>query len=476
MRNPLRVAVLALAILCLARSARPADYFVPSVAHPTLLSAITDARLSPEVDNTIWIAESPLIITGTATLDNAFGPGRRLLIRPGGPTPRATIASTNGGARMFHLDNCGNVTLQDLDIVRNTTNAADLIVIENDAHDVLIQRCRMGSIWTTPGAAGMSILRADYPRELVVRNCIFFAYAPGTFDFGLWATSFNDDLRSLFLYNNVVADHRLAGIRITDGAGAANSLVLLRNNVVSNHPALLAEPYCFVSEVDDATEIATSHNAVFATAGLGEILVGAALTIAGVGGGTLIGMARAAADPSFVEQTWDLLPAWDPNPNFWRLVPGGPLHDADTDYGQNVGAAFPHLRDVAVLDDIERQGRPGGVPNPHTDRGADQIKGGVALAVLPAPHDAALWAVPLQNPTHTVALRYHAGAAGTLQLELLDATGRLLHRGSRPVGSGESGVFEVGRPSAPGVLFYRLRLVGDTGARFETRGRVVVLR
>jgi len=476
MRNILQPAVLTLALAILAPVAQATDYFVPSVAHPTLLSAILAARISGEVDNTIYIVESPLIITGTATLDNAFGPGRRLVIRPGGPTPRATIASTNGGARMFHLDNCGNVTLQDLDIVRNTTNAADLVVIENDAHDVLIQRCRMGSIWTTPGAAGMSILRADYPREVVVRNCIFFAYAPGTFDFGLWATSFNDDLRSLFLCNNVVADHKLAGIRITDGLGAANSLVLLRNNVVSNHPGLVAEPYCYVSEVDGATEIATSHNVMFASAGFGEIRVGGARTIAGVGGATLIGVARAAAAASFVEQTWDLLPAWDPNPDFWRLMPGGPLHDAAGDYGQDVGPGFPHPRDYAVADDIERQGRPGGVPNLHTDRGADQIEGGVALAVAPPVDGATLWAAPLENPTRSVALRYRAGVAGTLELELLDAAGRRLEHLLRPVSRGENGVFTAAGVSGPGVVFYRLRLLGEGGVQQEARGRVVVRR
>lgn len=479
MRHPLNPILRSLAILALAvlaPAAQAADFFVPSDDYPNLAMAIAAARVSPFVDNTIYVAESPLMIAGTATLDNAFGPGRNLTIRPGGMR-RATIASTNGAVRMFELNNCGNVTFQDLDIVRSVTNASDLIVIENDSHDVLIERCRMGSISNSTGAPGMSILKIDYPRKVVVRNCILFAYLPSTFDFGLWATNFNDNLRSLFLYNNVVADHKLAGIRVTDGLGAAGSLLLLRNNVVSNHPGLVAEPTNYVSEVDGLTEIATSHNVMFASAGFGEVRVGAARTIAGVGGATLIGMARAAADPSFVEQTWRILPAWDPNPDFWRLMPGGPLHDDLGDYGQNVTPAAPHPRDLAVTDDIERQGRPGGlVPNLHTDRGADQLEGGVALAVAPPASGTGLWAAPLQNPTHSIALRYRAGAAGSLQIELHDSAGRLLERRERQVVAGESAVFEASRAPRSGVVFYRLRLRGEDGGRFEARGQVAVLR
>lgn len=467
----------ALMAASLATSAGAADYFVPSDDDPTLFSAIAHARVSPDADNTIFIKASPLMISATATLDNAFGIDRKLTIRPGGALTRATIASVVSDLQAFYFNGCGYVTLQDLDIVRDITNAQDLIVAENDANNVLIQRCRLGSIWTVPGAPGKSILRADYPRELVVRNCIFFAAAPGTFDYGLWATAFNDDRRSLFLYNNVVADHRLAGVRISDGVGAHGSLVLLRNNVASNHPGLAPEPYGFVSEVDGFTEVVTSHNVAFATAGFDEMRVGAAVTIAGVGGGTLLGFGRAAADPAFFEQTWDLDPAWDPNPNFWRLVDGGPLHFGAEDFGQTVSAGAPHARDYAVADDIERQGRPGGVPNPHTDRGADQIESGVALAVGPVPGaGVALWAAPVRSPTRAVRIAYRAASAGRLQLELLDAAGRLLHRAERRVVLGEGGVLETGVANRPGVIFYRVRLLGDDGVRHETRGRAALLR
>jgi hypothetical protein len=87
-------------------------------------------------------------------------------------------------------------------------------------------------------------------------------------------------------------------------------------------------------------------------------------------------------DEAFVQHTWLIDPLENPNIDFYRLVPGGPLHDDPGDAGANVHDGDPHRRDLAVTDDIEKDVRPAGLPL-HTDRGADQIRKGDTFLELP---------------------------------------------------------------------------------------------
>jgi hypothetical protein len=219
--------------------------------------------------------------------------------------------------------------------------------------------------------------------------------------------------------------------------------------------------------------VITSHNTAFASAGFVEFAGGT--SIAGFGSGTLYVLPPAAADAAFADVSWNILPAWDPNPDFWRLEPAGPLHDLPGKYGQTVKTADPHPDDIAVVDDIERQSRPGGVPNPHTDRGADQIEPGVALAVGPGPGAEGLWAAPAANPARELAVRFATEQAGLLEFEVLDVAGRRLHRAERPAVAGESGLLAWGGAARGGVHFYRVRLTPATGLAAEARGRLVLL-
>jgi hypothetical protein len=326
-------------------------------------------------------------------------------------------------------------------------------------------------------------VRIIYPYDVVVRNCILFSYLPANFDRGVHASSFPDAANSLFLYNNDVADYRLNGVYVEDGAAAnAGALILLRNNVVVNHPAAPAgsEPRGFRSDVDEAT-VVKSHNVVFATdeAHVEVAGVAGAKSLSGIDNPAVtqyFRLPRPDVDASFVTRTWVVLPAWDPNPDFFRMIDDGVLHDADSDRGQDVGAGSPHLRDIAVRDDIERQTRPGGSV-PHTDRGADQVEPGLALAVGPRSDGGTLlWAMPRRNPGTRFELDFRAGAAGRLDLELFDTAGRRLHRGERPVQSGETGALRWANPMAPGVVHYRLRLIPLHGAPSERTGKAMVLQ
>jgi hypothetical protein len=372
----------------------------------------------------------------------------------------------------------GNVTLQDLDLIRDITNASNLVEIMFYS-DSILDRCRIGSNWSTPGATGYSNVYIAYPTGIVIRNCVCFSRTPGNFDTAIRAINFNDPANSLFLYNNVVADYRQAGIRIADGAGLAGSLVLLRNNIAVNHVAAAPEPAGYVSEVDGATTIVSSHNTAFATAGLDEALVGAAGSIAGAAAAFLI-FPRPAAGATFTSMTWAMAPPWDVNPTLFHLIPGGPLHDGPAKFGQSVGWGNPHARDLAVLRDIDREPRPGGGP-PHTDRGVDQLEPGTATHVVaPAEarplSDARLDAIAIGSPGPSPAIRFAARDAGELRFELFDPEGRRIHTAVQRVRAGSGDLLYLERVARTGVYFYRLVLSPDEGAPAEVSGKVLMVR
>ena len=211
------------------------------------------------------------------------------------------------------------------------------------------------------------MLTISYPIDILVRNSIFFSYMPGNFDRGIKVT-YGDNTNSLRLYNNVVADYRTFGIDIT--SNAAGSLVLLRNNVVSNRPGLAPEPIAYRSNVAAAVNVVSSHNVAFAGAGNRELVAGAQP----ISGAFFLPLAVGQVGGAVVDHIWNIIPPWDPNPDFWRLQRFGSLHlPRDTTRGITVLNGVPHPQDIAVTTDIELNIRPSGVPK-HSDRGADQIE------------------------------------------------------------------------------------------------------
>lgn len=439
------------------------------ITHATLQAAVAAAAASPDLDNTITISVSPVVTNASVDFGFAFGPGRRLVVRPATRLARATVANGNPGVPIVSMVVAGNVTLQDLDLLRNITNNHNILEMSN-CTDIVIERCRIGSNWPTPGLAGWANVTIAYPTNVTLRNNILFAHALGTFDFGIDAANFNDVANALRLYNNVVADYRVFGVRVQ--AGVPGSLVLLRNNVVLNHPSLAPEPVAFRTLVNvGGSTVVTSHNVVFASPGFEETGPGGNQDIAGFAT-FLLKFAPASSGAAFVTTAWTMAPAWDANGTFYDLLAAGTLHDDAGDYGQNVTNTLP---DFAVVDDIDREIRPGGA-GPHSDRGVDQVDPGsisdVAERAAVAP---GLRASARSLADGGLAFDFASARAGRLELRLFDAAGRLLHRAERSVAAGSRGVLMGGdsRGPARGVVFFRLRLVPEDGAAEEVTGQVV---
>jgi hypothetical protein len=348
-----------------------AEFHVPPL---TLQGAIEQAAASADVENIIEIGEVHIFTSSHEIIDD-FSADRKLIIRPRRGLRRATIASTDGGHPIFSITGgAGHVMFQDLDIVRRCTNFCDLMLL-GDSNNITIERCRIGSIWDSEGdpgtlPVGWGNLLVKDPTDIVVRNSIFFAYRHGTFGCGIRIIFDTARGCSFLLYNNVIADHRNYGIHATSPL-ESDAFLLLRNNVVVNHPDADPEPVPYHSEFRDMI-VETSYNAAFVSLQDVETTAAGAQSISGEAGTDFARRARAQVDGAFVLHTWVMDPEWDPNVDFYRLARGGPLHSEPADAGTNVKMGEPHERDVAVTDDIEKHHRPAGIPL-HTDRGADQI-------------------------------------------------------------------------------------------------------
>jgi hypothetical protein len=306
-----------------------------------------------------------------------------------------------------------------------------------------------------------------YPTGIVLRNNILFAETPGTFDRGIDAGSFNDPNNSLRLYGNDVGDYKQYGIRIE--AVVPGALVLLRNNVVANHATMVPEPLAYRTEVGVGPTRVSSHNVAFASGAL--VQSGPGQDLAGLAFQFLV-FAKGDAANSFATTNWDRT-TYDANPDFYRLLLLGPLHDDAGDYGMTVANIGP---DIAVLDDIEKDYRPGGLPL-HSDRGADQLEPGVApIAVDPRLGPSSLRAIVIGNPTQSVRIAWASRSAGRLVFETFDVTGRVLHSDTRNVGSGSSGAFEWLHPEHAGIAFYRLRIERVGGGVEQVVGRLAIVR
>ncbi len=230
----------------------------------TLQEAVSAAQIESDRKHFIDLTDPVHFTHGTVIIE---GPDPdwtkwRLTIRPQPQQDdwRATIASTNGSQTIFTIGaDARNVTFCDLDIIRHTSNMANLIEM-SDAERITFDRCRIGSNWTAVGSQGHVILLMDYPIDILVRNCIFFSHLPGVFDRAIEA-NYGDITNSVRLYNNVVGDHRRYGIVIA--SSIPGSLVLLRNNIVINHPGLEPHPFAYRSDVVAGVCVASSHNVAF---------------------------------------------------------------------------------------------------------------------------------------------------------------------------------------------------------------------
>lgn len=146
---------LAAAVLC-APAVRSADYHVPSVPTPTLQDAVDDALVSGDPQETIYI-DANLDVFAETLIPFGFDASHKLLIRPGTTLTRATIRMMACCDPVIHATGTSYVTIQDLDIFRHITNN-NHIIYYSLCSDMLIQRCRVGSDWTVPGAANWSAI------------------------------------------------------------------------------------------------------------------------------------------------------------------------------------------------------------------------------------------------------------------------------------------------------------------------------
>jgi hypothetical protein len=307
----------------------------------------------------------------------------------------------------------------------------------------------------------------------VIRNCLLFSRLFGNFAKGIYADGFTDPNNSLFLYNNDVADYYTYGIHIN--ATMAGVTLVLRNNVVLNHPGAAVEPTAYRSGVGPDVTLVTDANTAFATAASVESFTAAGMaSIAGPAPGRLR-LDRPQVGACFVTWTWNATPPWHPNPSFYRLADLGPLHQDGNVHGITVGAGDPDPNDIAVVDDIERDVRPGGNPL-HTDRGADQVEdGALTAAPQPAPATPGLQVAPGSNPARG-SVAFRADAAGRLLCELFDLAGRRVWREERRVAAGEEGAVIWPPRQASGVILYRLTLTADDGSQRRATGKVVLAR
>jgi hypothetical protein len=339
----------------------------------TLHAAVAEAASNHDPDNFIDISGAPIHTTAALEIGADFDAGHRLTIRPDPTIPglrRALIINTNPAERIISVTQAGYVTFRDLDILRNCTNNEDLFVVFQCVA-VTIERCRVGSSWTTTGAEGWSNLFVRGPVGVVVRNSLFFAHRRSTFTYAIRGELGSGLMESLLLYNNVATDHRTYGIYVT-APEIGDQFVLLRNNVAGNHPNADPEPFAYHSGVPATVVVETSHNTAFAEVGQVEEIAPLARSISGEANADFRRISRRRLADSFVERSWIINPLHDPNVDFFRLLNGGPLHHDPLDAGVNVSSGSPHARDVAVTDDVEKDSRPAGLPM-HTDRGADQI-------------------------------------------------------------------------------------------------------
>jgi hypothetical protein len=360
-----------LALFVIVAPGSAADFYADD--QESLEKAIDDAAGSAEAENFINLDRISIGVSEAVIINAGFGPDRRLTIRPRpGLASRAQIRSINGAASVVTLDNVGYVTLQDLDLLRATYNRASLLNLV-DVTNVVVERCRIGSTSSSGGQAGYPNVYIENPVQTVVRNTICFAYQPGTFDKGIRLHQQSAMNSGLWLYNNLVADHRLYGIELEAGG---DSTLHLRNNVVVNHSGIVPEPTAYRSILDNLVRVRSSNNVAFASPAMANIeQQDGPQNISNFDHADFLQRNRLAAPLAFYQTRWATQPEANPNWNFFRLRDAGPLHERGSVTGLTIEDGDPDEFDIAVTDDIEKDLRPSDHGNgSHTDRGPDQFK------------------------------------------------------------------------------------------------------
>lgn len=319
-----------LLLLILAGPVPAAQFKVPD-EFLTIQEAVDAAMApaNPDVDNFLDLGSAVFLIHEPIRIGPGFSQNRKLTLRPDPANPalrRVTVASDVSNQHLLELDHAGYVTIEDLDLIRHITNNQDLIWVDW-CSQVTFHRCRMGSDWPVAGAADWSVMVLNYPQQVIVRNCTFFARATGTFDRNLYACLAADPSNRLLVYNTDFADHGLTGVEVASGGNG--SLVLFRNNVVANHAPLDPEPTALVSALADSTIVVASHNATFASPGNVEDQMGPLPLL----GAEALRFNPDEAVDGFEETVWCIDPPWDPNTWFYALRGAGLLHSVAADAG-----------------------------------------------------------------------------------------------------------------------------------------------
>jgi hypothetical protein len=390
-------------------TAAAGDFNVPSVATPTLQDAVDAAAGGVDPLETIYI-NSNLDVGTTTTIGLGFDATHRLLIRPGITLTRATIRMMVPSLIVIQAIGASYVTIQDLDVFRHITNDNHIIHYDG-CSEMTIERCRVGSDWTTSGTPGWAAIHWVYPFDCVIRNTFTFATTPSTFAYGMQIIGHDDPGSILRMYNNSVQGFYTAGISVHGTAGK----VLFRNNVAVTEQSINPDPVGYNGNLGAVT-LVSSHNAVFCDAG--DEWGG----VTDIRGGSFVRLNFADLPACFTSWLWVFS---NPNMTFLNLTGGGPIHTAAS-AGVTITNGAPDADDTAVVDDWEKNVRPAGTPL-HTDRGADQSDLDYLLSVensLP-PAGLSLEIAPL--PSHgPVDLDVRGTGGDAVTVRLFDATGRFV--------------------------------------------------
>jgi len=444
-----------LAALFLTGLAQAANYHVPSGATPTLQDAVDDAAAGLDPQETIYL-DADIDIFAAVEIGNDFDASHKLLICPNTTRLRSVIRMQACCEPAIHAAGAAYVTLQDLDIYRHITNN-NHIIDYNLCSYMMIQRCRIGSDWTVPGALNWSAIHWVYPFNSVIRNTMTFATAPSTFQYGIEILSHDDPGSRLRLYNNSIQGFYGGGLAVSGTSGK----IIIRNNVVVTEDAIAPDPVGYVGNLG-AVNLVSSHNAVFCAAG--DEWAG----FDDIRGANFNRFNFADIAPSFISANW----AFNvPNPNFLNLTGGGALHAAAS-FGINLFGAAPDPDDLAILDDWEKNLRPAGTPA-HTDRGADQSDTDYAALDAAAPSPRAgieLSLGPLPSRGTLEAFIRAPTSSGEISLRLFDASGRFIEQLWSGYAAEGRRVRWQNRDLPAGVYFVR----ASNGAETISRRAVIV--
>lgn len=446
-----------------------------------LQHALGTLAASNDADNALYITQSPFDWNAAIKLDSngpKFTPAHRLLIAPlpGMAGGRAQIVNADPSHPLLTANQVGGVVIRDLDLLRSVTNLSELMDLTM-IDQFTIERCHVGYTSASIGDPSRNMVEILYPTQLVIRNCMLFSVMPGAFAQCIHASAFGDPQNSLYLYNDDVSDYHDAGIRL-DGSGPESSLVVMRNCIAFNSPALGTEPVAYSCGASTHNcRVRASHNTAFASAGHIEAIEVGGIDVAAASLPDFLQLPPTALeeDGDVITRSWDFTPGAI-NHDFYHLIATANLHAPATRYGVTVTDGSPTPLDEAVRDDIDDQLRPSLGSDPHTDRGADQLDSETAsAAAVPATPARALWAAPVRNPAPGLALAWRSDAEGTLVAEAFDLAGRTLARARREVAAGASGVLAL-PARASGIAFWRVRLVRRAGGSEQASGRVALVR